>query len=159
MKFEETLNYSEELLNEAALVYWKKIFASSFIASVFGVVAALLLIYVVNFKSWISGSFLAIAVASALTFLWGFFIYRKRSLTIFRQMESPTAKWVISSDHVFIESDAGKSEIQWRMFKNVIKSSEFWLLVYKNNSYSVFPIANVSNEALSFIDKKISEHN
>jgi len=158
MKFEEKLNYNEELINEAALTYWKNTFASTFIISILGVVAALTLIYLLNFKSWISGSFLALSITSSIIFFLAFFIYRKRSLAIYKEMETPTAKCILNEKYLLIESDVGKSEIHWKMFKSIIKSKRFWLLVYKNNNYSVFPTDGVSNETLNFISKKVSEY-
>lgn len=159
MQFEESTNYTEELINEAALVYWKETFASTFIISILCVAIALVFIYALNLKTWIFGTFLAISVISSVLFLWAFFIYRKRSLAVYIQMEKPTAKWIINEDHVSVESDAGKSEMKWKMFKGIIKSNNFWILIYKNNSYSVFPITGVSNETLNFLSKKILKCN
>jgi len=159
MQFEESTVYTEELINEAAFVYWKKTFASTFVISILGVVIALVFIYALNLKTWLFVTFLAISVVSSVLFLWAFFIYRKRSLAIYIQMEKPTAKWIITEDHVCVESDAGNSEIKWKMFKGIIKSNNFWLLVYKNNSYSVLPIAGVSNKTLNFLDKNILDFN
>ena len=159
MQFEENINYNEDLINEAAFIYWKKTFSSTFIISIVGVVLALILIYFIDFKSWISGTFLALSIISSVIFFSAFFIYRKRSLAIYKQMETPTAKWTINENHIFVESDAGNSEIKWKMFKDIIKSKDIWLLTYKNNSYSVFPITGISNETLSFISKQILENN
>jgi len=159
MQFEESTDYTEELINEAALLYWKKTFASTFVISILGIVIALVFIYVLNLKTWVFGTFLGISVVSSVLFLSAFFIYKKRSLAVYIQMEKPTAKWLINEDHVSVESDAGKSEIKWKMFKEIIKSNKFWLLVYKNNSYSVLPITGVSNETLNFLNKKILECN
>ena len=70
MQFEESTDYTEELINEAALVYWKKTFASTFFISILGVVIALVSIYVLNLKTWVFGTFLAISVVSSVLFLW-----------------------------------------------------------------------------------------
>ena len=159
MQFEENVNYNEELINKAAFIYWKKTFASTFIISIAGVALALILIYFFNFKSWISSTFLVISIAASVIFFWAFFIYRNRSLAIFKQMESPNAKWIFNENQIFIESDTGNSEIKWKMIKNIIKSKDIWLFVYKNSSYSVFPLTGVSSETQEFINKKILEQN
>ena len=159
MQYEENTIYNKEIINEAAFIYWKKTFASTFIISIACVLLSFILIYFLNFKSWISGTFLAISIISSVIFLWAFFIFRNRSLKIYEQMGSPSAKWIFNESNVIIESNTGKSEIKWKMFKNIIKSQNVWLLTYKNGSYSTFPLAGVSNETLNFIDEKILEQN
>jgi YcxB-like protein len=158
MQLEAKTTYSRELISEAALIYWRKTFASTFFISLTGVVLALVLLFFLDSKTWITGTFLAISVIACVIFALAFFIYRARSLAVFAQMKSPTAKWRFSEDAFFVESDVGKSEIKWSLVKCLIKSTRAWLLVYKNSTYSVFPLAGVSSEVLAFMSQMVAEN-
>jgi len=158
MSLETDTVYSRNLINEAAWVYWRKTFASTFIISLIGMCLALVLIFHFDSKSWISGSFLALSTIASLMFFWAYFIYRNRSLAIFEQMGTPIASWSFTEEKLSVESDTGKSEFKWSLLKGIIKSNNVWLLVFKNNAYSVFPISDVSNEILTFLSNKILDN-
>ncbi len=158
MNLETNATYTKELINEGALIYWRKTFSSTFFISLGGVALALVLIFYFNSKSWISGTFLAVSITASLTFFLAFFIYRNRSMAIFEQMEAAVVSWKFTDDNISAESDAGKSEFKWNLLKGIIKSNNVWLLVFKNNAYSVFPLSDVSNETLEFISNKIVEN-
>ncbi len=158
MQLETTTTYSRELITEAALIYWRKNFANTFFVSLACIFLAVVTMLVLDLRTWVTGTFLALSVISCVMFALAFFIYRGRSLATFEQMESPTAKWRFTEDGFFVESDAGKSEIKWKLLKGVIKSTNAWLLVYKNSAYSVFPLAGVSNEVRDFLSRKIAEN-
>lgn len=157
MQLEAETTYNRELITEAALVYWRKTFAGTFFIALAGAVLAVVLLSL-DSRTWITGTFLAVSIIACVVFVFAFFIYRARSLAVFRQMESPTARWRFSEQGISVESDAGKSEINWNLIKMVLRSSRAWLLVYKSSAYSVFPIAGVSGDVLGFICKKTVEN-
>jgi len=151
--------YTKDLINKAAVLHWKKIFAPTFFISVLGVTIALILIFYFNSKDWISGSFLIISFISSAIFAWSFFIFKNRSMAIYEEMESPVVNWRFTEESIIAESDIGKSEFKWGLLKGIVKSNDIWLLIYKNNSYSTFPLVNVSSDVLAFISKKVNESN
>ncbi len=155
MKYTINTHYNRELINEAALAYWKKTFAGTFITSLLLMVLALGRIFVLDVRDWLSGTFLCFSVVASILFAWAYFIYRNRSLAVFEEMDTKMAELIFSEEGVFIKSDAGSAEVKWKMFKRIIKTPNTWVFVYKNNSYSVFPLVGVSGEVLEFISGKI----
>ena len=158
MALEANTTFTKELIKEAAWLYWKKVFFSTFIISLLGVALALLLIFYFNSKDWISGTLLTISIIGSVIFFLAYFIYRNRSLALFQELETPVVKWKFTEENISAESDIGKSEIKWNMLKSIIKSNNVWLLVYKNNSYSTFPLSNVSQEVLDYLSSKIEQN-
>jgi hypothetical protein len=158
MQIDTTTKYNRDLINKAALIYWKKYFATSFIISILGVVLALVLIFLLDSKDWITGTILSISLIGCIIFLLSFFIYRKRSFSIFQEMESPIVKWTFTDESIIAESDAGKSEFKWKIIKELVKSDSLWLLVYKNSSYSTFPLSGVSENVLNFLSSKVIDN-
>ena len=155
MQLETTTTYNRDIINKAALIFWKKHFATSFVISILGVVLALVLIFLLDSKDWISGTVLSISVIGCIIFILSFFIYRRRSFSIFQEMEAPVVKWTFTDENIIAESGAGKSEFKWKIIKELIKSDGLWLLVYKNSSYSTFPLSGVSENILNFLSSKV----
>ena len=71
-------------------------------------------------------------------------------------MEAPVVKWTFTDENIIAESGAGKSEFKWKIIKELIKSDGLWLLVYKNSSYSTFPLSGVSENVLNFLSSKVA---
>ena len=125
MVLEANTIYTIDLINEAAWLYWKKTFFSTFIISLLGVALALLFIFYFNLKDWISGSLLAISIIASVIFFLAYFTYRNRSIAIFKELEAPVIKWRFTEETISTESDIGKSEIKWNLLKGIIKSNNF----------------------------------
>ena len=155
MPLEATTSYNKEIISKAALLYWRKTFASTLLLSLACVAFSATLVFYLDLKDWISGTFLALSILSSVIFIWAFFIYRNRSMAIFNELEPPVTHWTFTDEGVSVESSAGKSELKWNLFKGLIKSDRIWLLVYKNGAYSVFPLGEVSDEVLVFLSGKL----
>jgi len=107
MPLETTTHYNQDIINKAALIFCKKYFTRPFILCFFGVLLALTLIFLLDSKTWISGTLLSISLLGCMIFVLSFFIYRKHSLTTYRAMESPTVKWSFTQECIISESDIG----------------------------------------------------
>lgn len=158
MDLEIETQYTQKLITEGALMYWKNTFAGTFLLSVVGVIVALALILVWDMKTWITLAFLCISVVGCLVFAAVYFMFKQRSLATFKQMEVPVAKWKFTDKDVSVESYLGKSRFQWSMLKEIIKSENTWLLVYQNSAYSLFPVRDIPGDTLSLIENKVLEH-
>jgi len=158
MKYTINTHYSHELINEAALAYWKKNFTRPFIVSLLLMILALGRIFILDIRDWLSGTFLCFSIIFSLMIIWAYFIYRNRSLAVFEEMEAKAAELIFSEEGLSVKSDTGSAEVKWKMFKRIIKTPNTWVLVYKNNSYSFFPVTGVSYEVLEYISEKVVEH-
>ncbi len=157
MNYVVKTHYNRSIINEAAIAYWRQTFAQPFFISLILMLIALGIIFLLDIRDWISGTFLSLSIISLIIFCAAFFIYRNRSLAIFEEMESADAEWTFSEEGFFVRSDAGSAEVKWKIIKKIIKTPNSWLFVYKNNSYSVFPLDSVSDEILKTISERVEE--
>ncbi|VAX36106.1 hypothetical protein MNBD_UNCLBAC01-998 [hydrothermal vent metagenome] len=155
MNYQAGTTYDEKLINEAALLYCKKSYMRVFLFSVVLTIFAILNMFVLDSKTWLSGTFLAVSISACVIFISAFFIYRNRSRSVFRQMGGADVSWVFSEESFKAESGAGNSEIKWNFVSKLIKSNSLWLIVYKNDSYSVFPLKDVTSEVLEYISSQV----
>lgn len=157
MQLETEVTYSRDIITTAAWLYWRKNFASTFFISLLLVVVALLMIFFFDSGSWYAAAFLALAMIATAIFGLAFFIYRGRSLAVYNQMQTPRATWILDTETFRVESDIGKSEMKWNVIKRIIRTKRVWLLIYQNNTYSVFPLAGVAPEVQEFMTNKVLE--
>ncbi len=155
MNIKATTQYDKKLIGEAAFLFWRKSFIKPFIVSVGLLVLAVLNILLLNVRTWLSGTFLVIALLGCVLFVWAYFIYKKRSLRVFEQMGESGVDWRFSEEGFETESGAGSAAVKWSFVNRLIKSADVWLIVYKNDSYSVFPLKGVKPEVLDFIEKQV----
>jgi len=154
MKYTINAHYNHELISEGVLAYWKKTVFRTFILSLALMVFASGRIIVFDLD-WKNDALLWLSIIPPFMCVAAFYIYRKRSLAIFKEMDAKTAELTFSSEGFFAKSDTGSAEIKWKMFKGIIKNPNTWVFVYKNNSYNVIPLADVPDEVLEFISVKV----
>ncbi|MDH5326943.1 MAG: hypothetical protein OEZ68_21295 [Gammaproteobacteria bacterium] len=157
MELEIETQYTQQLIREGARMYWKNTFAGTFLLCLTGILVSSVLIFFMNINTWITMAFLAVACLGCLIFGAIYFMFKQRSLTTFKQMEFPVAKWKFTEQDVAVESYLGKSRFKWEMLREVIKSDTAWLLVYQNSAYSLFPIIGIPGDTLAMIENKVSE--
>lgn len=66
-------------------------------------------------------------------------------------------QFVFSDDGVKTNSDVGTSDLKWKVFDELLKFPEVWLLVYARSGYMTIPTDKLSDETKSFIESKIAQ--
>ena len=73
----------------------------------------------------------------------------------FQKSGNCRVRFVFSDDGVRTNSDVGTSDLKWKVFDEVLKFPEVWLLVYARSGYMTIPTTQLSDEAKAFIENKI----
>ncbi len=155
MEYRIIVTYGDRTINSAAKHFWIK---SQRLNLVIGPVVLLLawgLWFVSGGKSWLTATLIVLCLVLIIISIAVYFVYRHRSLRIFREMESPQATWKFTDDSLSVESDIGRSEFKWQIIKKLWRFDDVWLLFYANQTYSTLPVADVPEEVKQFIVERV----
>lgn len=75
----------------------------------------------------------------------------------FQNSRDCKVQFVFSEDGVKTNSDVGTSDVKWKVFNELLKFRDVWLLVYAKSGYMTIPALQLSEEAKVFIESKISQ--
>jgi FtsH-binding integral membrane protein len=151
------VTYDRALIRRGLNRFMVKRFGWLTFALIFGL-GALLIVEMLSgsWSSWFT-AMLAIWII-VVAFLIVVYIARLRaSEGFFQNSENCKVKFVFSDDGVKTDSDVGSSDIKWKVFDEVLKFSDVWLLVYAKSGYMTLPAIQLSEEAKVFIERKISQ--
>ena len=129
MRF-HTIKYSEPLVREAVLLYWRKQTGFVFpVATVFlcGYLGYLLSI---GTRSWLVGVLGTVVVVSVTMMAAFYFVHLSRSLKRLRSMQTPEVKLEFNEEKFKLTSELGASEVQWATIKKLWRFENVWLLVF-----------------------------
>ena len=157
MKYETTISYTEAMIIAAAKKYWLRKYFSDAVLSILVLGAVSYFFFVEGYQNWAVGFLFAIALIYTITVYAVFFVWRGRSLAMYRAMGTPLVKWSFTEDAFISESGAGKAELKWPTIKKLWRYNDVWLLFYASGAYSTLPVETLSNEAKNFIEQKIRE--
>lgn len=159
MEHEVTVEYNREIIDYTIKQLWKKwCLRDTFVALIL-LLLSLLAIFVFKWNDWVFKSLLILCIISFIVFAGIYLVYRNRSLRNFEKMESPIAVWRFSDEYISTESDIGKSELKWKMIKKIYEFQNVLVLQYINQSISILPITNLSQETKNFIVDKVKKQN
>lgn len=149
------LKYSEALIREGILAYWRKQ-----IGIIFPLVAMLLSAYfgylvVAGNRSWWVGVLGTVVVLAFATMAASYFVHLDRSLKRLRRMKSPEAVLELSEERFKVTSDIGSSEIQWSLVRKLWRFENIWILFFSGDEFMLIPVAELPLEVRSSIEAKL----
>jgi len=149
------LKYSEALIREGILRYWKKQ-----IGVIFPLITVLLSVYLVYLlvtgnRSWLVGVLGTVIFLAIVTMAASYFVHMGRSLKRLRRMKSPEAFLELGEDKFKVTSDVGSSEIQWSLVQKLWRFENIWLLFFSGGEFMSIPVAELPDEAKSFIEVRL----
>ena len=155
MKYTISAKYNRDLIKDATWHFWKRTCGKETLLCLVLIIIALYMWFVIKSNSWITATFLALSIICLFILVTIYFVYKNRSLKIFKQMESPDAEWHFGDTSFSVKSDIGKGEYRWSAIIKLWRFNNVWLLFYANEAYSTLPVDSMSNEIMEFIRKKI----
>lgn len=156
-KYETTTSYTEAMITSAAKKYWLRKYSNDAVLSVLVLAVVSYFFFVEEYQNWAVGFLFAIALIYTITVYAGFFVWRARSLAMYRAMGDPLVKWSFTEEAFICESSAGNAELKWSTIKKLWRYNDVWLLFYASGAYSTLPVETLSSEAKNFIEQKIRE--
>jgi hypothetical protein len=70
-------------------------------------------------------------------------------------MASPTAEFIFRDQDITMSSELGSTTLPWVRFIDVWETPEFWMMFVAQNQFITLPVANLSEEALSFLRSRL----
>jgi hypothetical protein len=158
MEYEAIVKYNSEIINSAIKQVWIKWCLKDVIVGVLLLLISCFTVFVADWDSWIYLTLLVLCVIFLIILVCVYIIYKHRSISNFKKMESPNAIWKFNEHFISTKSDIGNSEFKWKMIKSLYCFHDVWVLQYINQSISILPTATLSQEAKKFIVKKMTEN-
>ena len=159
MKFDAIATYSEKTVRNSARAFWWNKLGKELYWAVPAFTVGVIMIYAAP-ERWYYGAFFSLVCGIAmLSIIIGYFLYLKRSLTLFNEMGEEECSWSFDDEGFYVKSRIGESKLKWQVLKELQKFEGFWLLVYKNGAYSTLPTASISEECKEFIEKSHNKAN
>jgi hypothetical protein len=157
MPHETTLIYSESLLREAVLGFWRRSIGTGFILMLVALAVALGILVALDAPLWISVTLavlFALAAAVAVALYIG---YYRNSLRKFRAMNTPRATFHADESSFTMSSDAGTTTLQWSAVKELWQFPSVWLLLYSKTQFSTLPVSCLPPETQAFVQERVRE--
>lgn len=156
MSYEITVTYTPAIVRRAVRRFWFRFIAWHGFASVAVAIGVFVSLLAAGRDDWLVGVF---GVLSLLLVLMGsgvYFTYLRRSLAVLRAMKEPKAVFRLTDERFGSESDVGKGELSWTAIKEIWAFPEVWLLFVAKNQFITLPIADVSDDARTFLRERVT---
>jgi hypothetical protein len=149
------IHFSEALVRRAVRTFWWRRTGWSYV-----LVLILLLVWFCfsvwnGDRSWAVGASGTIVVLGAILAATVYVTHLRRSLGVFRKMQTPEAILEFDEDRMRVSSDLGTSELKWGMITEVWCLPEFWLLFVSQGQFITLPIADIGADAREYILAKV----
>jgi len=153
-----TITYDRPLVRRALNRFMMKRIGKSFFVALALLAMCLAYFYFTNtWSHWTS--FLACTLVVAILLIICIYFVRLRALEgFFDKADEPTAKITFTIDGVKTESDLGTSDLKWRVFDEVLKFSDVWLLVYAKSGYMTLPVDQLTPGSMAFIEQQLASN-
>ncbi|MGJ7902329.1 YcxB family protein [Lysobacter sp. 1R34A] len=146
-----TLNYTEPLLRQAVLGFWRRVVGLRFLI-VFALNAVALGVLLANRDgSWLTG-LMAATFALGLGFMTMLYlVHYRNSLRKLKAMRKPQASLVLTEKNFSLSADSGSSTLPWSAVTEVWKFETCWLLLFSKAQFVTLPLSDVPADARNFI--------
>lgn len=158
MEYEFSVKYSEALIKQAHLQFWKRKHGFDAVLSVIFLLGASYVLFFMEITEWYVVVFFTIALIFTIAVYSIYFIWRRQSFDALHAMKTPEARWKFTEEKVQAESDVGKTDLKWSAIKKIWCFDQAWLLFYANGAFSTLPTQGLDSEALEFIKSKVTEN-
>ena len=90
-------------------------------------------------------------------FIVVYLVRLRASEGFFQKSDDCTVEFIFSDAGIRTNSDIGSSDIKWKVFDEILKFSDVWLLVYAKSGYMTIPTDTLNKECKAFIERKFSD--
>lgn len=157
MKYEVTVEYSEELIKTATRRFLAKLLGWDYLVAWLVMLAALIVLLCLGQRGWFVGALGAVLVIAALVAVMVWVVFHRRALTTLRRMETPKALFVFDDDGIAVTSDLSSGNLKWQAIQKLWCFPEAWLLFFAKGVYSTLPTGCLTDEIKQFIVGKLKE--
>jgi hypothetical protein len=155
MSYETTLIYTEPLVRQAVLAFWRRSIGIGYVIALVVSAFILGLLIAQGNTSWLIGSLATALAFGVLIAALLYVVHYRNSLRKFREMGSPHATLLVEESSFTIGSSIGTATLQWSAIKELWQFSGVWLLLYSRAQFSTLPLTDLSPEMQAFILQRV----
>lgn len=155
MQFHATLNYTEDLIARAVLLYWRRTVGIGLVAMVGLIICLLAWRLADGDRSWIVGLLMAVTILGVAMPLAVYVVHYRNSMSKFRAMARPTAVFTADDEGFTISSDEGTATLKWSAVAEVWRSEQLWLILFSKSRFSTLPLEGVPEQMQAFVIDRI----
>ncbi len=149
------IKFTEQYIRKAIRFYWWHSVGSPYLFMLIPVTAYLTYRFATDDFTWFPGVLgFGVFFYSALMIIL-YFGYISQSLSQLWSMKVPEATLELEQEHFRITSNAGVTEIAWSSILDIWQSDKVWFLLASRHKIMTLPVAEITQEAKSFIISKI----
>ncbi|MFZ1641009.1 MAG: YcxB family protein [Candidatus Contendobacter sp.] len=150
-----TLHYSPALVRRSVFAYLRRGFGVvGFVALACLITAALLLVISAP-GSWLAGA-VSGAVAVLILLLIGLYLlHYRQGMAKLARMGPPHAVLQLTESEIHVSSQGGSFSAPWATFEDLWRFTDFWLIVIGKGQFMTLPLADLTDEAQTFIASHI----
>ncbi len=150
-----TLHYSPALVRRSVFAYLRRGFGTGSLVALAGLAAAAVFLVVTEPGSWLAGA-VSGAVAVLILLLFGLYLFHYRQgMAKLARMQQPHAVLQLTESELIASSQAGSFSAPWSTFTGLWRFTDFWLLIIGKGQFMTLPLADLTEEAQTFIASRI----
>jgi len=155
MEHQATLRFSEPLIRQAVLGFWRRSVGVGFIFALALLTIGLASMLYAGDRSWLVGVF-ASGLVLGISFPIALFVVHYRNSTQkLRSMGSPQASLIATESTLSLSSGAGSSSLPWSSVLEIWQFPTFWLLLFSKAQFITLPLADISPSLQAFIIQRV----
>ena len=155
-----TLHYSPALVRRSVFAYLRRGFGTGTLVALAGLVAAAVFLVLTEPGSWLAGA-VSGAVAVLILLLIGLYVlHYRQGMAKLARMQQPHAvlqltESELTESELIASSQAGSFSAPWSTFTGLWRFTDFWLLIIGKGQFMTLPLADLTEEAQTFIASRI----
>ncbi len=149
------LHYSEELVREAVRGYWRRTLGWSYLLALALLAAFCFYCIFTDDWGWVTGAAATVLIMGIAMAIALYFVHYRGAVTRLRRMQLPLATLEMNDETFRLTSDAGSSELSWRVVSMLWRFESFWLFLYSPAQFSILPLADLDEQTQLLIVKRI----
>ena len=150
-----TLHYSPTLVRRSVFAYLRRGFGTGTHVALAGLVAAAVFLVVTEPGSWLAGA-VSGAVAVLILLLIGLYLlHYRQGMAKLACMGQPHAVLQLTESELHVSSQGGTFSTPWGTFTDLWQFADFWLIVIGKGQFMTLPLADLTDEAQTFIASHI----
>ena len=152
-----TLHYSPTLVRRSAFAYIRRGFGTGALVALASLASGAIFLIVTEPGSWLAGA-VSGAVAVLIALLLGLYLlHYRQGMAKLARMDQPQAVLQLTELELIASSQAGSFTAPWSTFTDIWRFSDFWLLIIGRGQFMTLPLADLTEEAQTFIASRVSE--
>ncbi|QTN21533.1 YcxB family protein [Rhizobacter sp. AJA081-3] len=151
MRHQATLVFTESLIREAVIAFWRRSVGPGFGVAVLAVAAGLVYFLWQGVSTWLVGALATVLLFAVLFATALYFVHYRAAIAKLRSMPSKQATLVAEDSHFSVTSELGSSMLPWSSVQELWRFENCWLLLFSKAQFITLPLACIPQEMQQFI--------